>query len=443
LPDSVFTMILYNISSEWFYIPGFFLILLLLFCSALISGSEIAYFSLNPGQISTLREGTSRRHKLALRHLEHPRQLLATILVANNFVNVSIVILCGFIANRLFDLSAYPVLNFLIQVVVITAMILLIGEIMPKIWVVQSPVKFALFMAIPVRFLTKIFFPLSNLLVHSTGVIDKKLRKKARTISMEDLSEALDIATEENGSEKDHKMLREIVKFGNIDAKEIMKSRVDVIAIDISISFSELIKKILDSGYSRIPVYEGSFDQVRGILYIKDLLPYLNTGNEFNWTTLIRDAIFVPENKKIDDLLQEFRKKKIHMAVVVDEYGGTSGIITLEDILEEIVGEIKDEFDTDSDEVQHQQLNDHTYLFEGRILLNDFCKITATDGKIFEPVKGESDTLAGLLLELSGTIPDVHAAIPFRNFLFIIESVDKRRIRKIKVIINPEENAGV
>lgn len=413
--------------------------LVLLFFSGAISGSEIAYFSLNPLQLRELRTSESNRDKLIIRQLERPKRLLATILISNNFVNVAIVILSTFITTELFELNSFPLLAFFIQVIVVTSLILIVGEILPKILANEKSVKFARILTIPISFLMKVFYPLSSVLVNFTSFIDRRVNQKGYNISMQELSEAIEITTDENTGKEEQKILKGIVKFGNIEVKEIMKSRVDITAVEEGISFSELMKTIINSGYSRIPVYRENFDNIAGILYVKDLMPYLNESDAFDWKeNRVRAGFFVPENKRINDLLEEFQEKKIHMAIVVDEYGGTSGIVTLEDILEEIVGEITDEYDSMDEELLYKKISENEYSFEGKISLNDFCKILNIDGDVFEEVKGDSDSLAGLILEIEGKIPAKGEIITFRNFKFTIEAADKRRIKKIKVTVNNE-----
>jgi len=358
--------------------------------------------------------------------------LLATILITNNFVNIAIVILFTYIFSTVIHITEAPWLEFLIQVVIVTFIILLFGEILPKLYANLFPVRVSLLMAYPMQFCTKIFYPVSSFLIISTSFVRKKLTKKRQNLSMEQLSDALDLAADDITEEKT--ILEGIIKFGNIEVRGIMKSRLDVMAIDIHTRFSNLIQLVIDSGYSRIPVFSGSFDNIKGILYIKDLLPHLNKGDNFSWQSLIRPPYYVPENKKIDDLLHEFQTKKIHMAIVVDEYGGTSGIITLEDILEEIVGEISDE--ADEDDKIHQQIDNKTFIFDGKISLNDFYKITSIPDDLLDPVKGDADTLAGLILEIKGEFPKAGDKIHYNNLHFSIESVDKRRILQIRVEIH-------
>lgn len=407
----------------------------MLICSAILSGSEVAYFSLNPSQLKDIRSKETKISKLILSHLDIPKRLLATILITNNFVNVGIVILSAYVSRQIFDFSNFPILGFIIEVAVITGILLLFGEIMPKIYANHKPVSFASIMARPLSFLIKIFYPFSSLLVRTTRLVDKKMAASSLNLSMSEISEAIDITVDEDTTEEDTKILKGIVKFSDIEVKEIMRSRMDVVSVDSEITFKELIKIVVDSGYSRIPVFTETFDNVNGILYVKDLLPHLTKDAEFSWIDLLRPAFFVPENKKINDLLQEFQEKKIHMAIVVDEYGGTSGIITLEDVIEEIIGEITDEFDTPEDEVGYRKINDNTYIFEAKTSINDFCKITGDDDNIFDEIKGDSDSLAGIVLEQLGEIPDKGTIFSYRNFDFAILAVDKRRIKQIKVII--------
>jgi gliding motility-associated protein GldE len=408
----------------------------LLFCSALVSGSEVAFFSISPVQINDMRTGKVRFGDQILKLLEMPKRLLATILISNNFVNVAIVILSTFITKELFNFDHISIwLAFLIQIVVVTALILFTGEILPKIYATQRNLAFASLMVRPMKILMKVFYPLSSILVNSTNFIDKQLKRRMSNISMSELSDAIELTSDDNTREEDTRILKGIVKFTDLDVKEIMKARLDVVAVDITTRFPELLNTIIDSGFSRIPVYEESFDNVKGILYIKDLLPHLEKGDNFKWQGMLRDPFFVPENKKINDLLQEFQQKKIHLAIVVDEYGGTSGIVTLEDIIEEIVGEIDDEHDVSVEEQSYSKIDERNYIFKAKTSLNDFCKIIGIDDKIFDEVRGESDSLAGLILELLGKIPRSGETVEFMQFLFTIKSVDNRRIKEILVQI--------
>lgn len=416
----------------------FIMLILLLLGSALMSASEVAFFALKPAQIKELESGKHKRGALVLKLLEHPEKLLANILIGNNFVNISIIILSTNITLEIADFSHEPLLGFIFQVVIVTLLILLVGEIIPKVFATDNSVKVALFMAIQLDILSKIFYPVTQLLLSSTSFVQKRFELKKPNISMDDLSDAIEITSPSLSDEK--KLLKGIVKFGNTDVSEIMQPRIDILALEYNSTLSKLFSTIVETGYSRIPVYEDNLDHIKGILLTKDLLPYLNEDNTFNWQGLIKPAFFVPENKKIDDLLAEFQKKKIHLAIVIDEYGGTCGLVTLEDILEEIIGEINDESDVE-EELLFKKLSANTYLFEGKILLNDFYKAIGTDDSPFDDVKGEYETLAGLILELKGEIPFKGDRIEYKNFIFIIETVDKRRIRQVKVILKNQRNA--
>lgn len=407
-------------------------VLILLFCSAMVSGSEVAFFSLTPAESQKIESKQSKSSSIALELLRNPEELLANILISNNFINIGIVILSSFVTSNLLDFSGSPVLGFIIQVIIITFMILLFGEIVPKIYAERFSVPFSLMMSYPLRMTSKVFKPLIILLTKSTSFVNKRLSGKKQNISMDDLSEALGIATDVYSEEK--KMLEGIVNFSTLEASEIMKPRVDIIAVSTDISMQELKEIVLESGYSRIPVYHESInDNVEGILYVKDLLPHVKK-TRFKWQTLIRPPFFVPETKKINDLLQEFQATKIHMAIVVDEYGGMKGIVTMEDILEEVVGEITDE--SDEAEEFYRKLDQHTYIFDAKTLLNDFFKITELDPDSFEKVRGEAETLAGLVLELKGDFPRLNDTIVCKNVRFTITDMDKRRIKQMKIQID-------
>jgi putative hemolysin len=408
---------------------GLTVLILLLFVSALMSGSEVAFFSLRPEDIEKLKSSKSKKAAMVLKLHNMPDKLLSTILVANNTVNIAIVLLAAFLSARTFDFSMNPVLGFIFEAVVITFVLLFFGEVMPKVFATRNQIPMAKFMAYPMSFLETLFKPVTSLLILSTSFVKKRAKHRHTNISMDDLSDALDLASDDIN--EDEKILKGIVNFGNINVSEIMCPRIDVTAINIKLGFNKVKSIIIESGFSRIPVYSGSFDSVKGILYAKDVLPYTNSPDNFKWQALMRPVHFVPETKKINELLKEFQIKKQHMAVVIDEYGGTSGIITLEDVLEEIVGEITDE--SDEDETMHRKIDDKTYIFEGKILLNDFFKIIEAEDDPFEDVRGESETLAGLILELTGEIPQKGQMITYRNFNFRIESADKRRIKEIRV----------
>jgi gliding motility-associated protein GldE len=412
-------------------IIGFIVLILLLFVSAMMSGSEVAFFSLRPEDIEKLKTSKSRKAAIVLKLHDKPDRLLSTILVANNTVNIAIVLLAAFLSARTFDFSANPVLGFIIEAVGIVFILLFFGEIMPKVYATRNQVQMTLFMAYPMTFIEKVFKPVTSLLILSTSFVRRRSRARHANISMNDLSDALELASE--NINEDEKILKGIVNFGNINVSEIMCPRIDVTAIDMKLGFNKVKSIIIESGFSRIPVYAGSFDSVKGVLYAKDILPYTKNPDNFKWQALTRPPHFVPETKKINELLKEFQIRKIHMAVVIDEYGGTSGIITLEDVLEEIVGEITDE--SDEDETLYRKIDDKTYIFEGKILLNDFFKIIETKDDPFEAVRGESETLAGLMLELTGEIPLKGQVIKYGHFNFRIESADRRRIKEIRVEI--------
>ena len=429
-PDSLISLIsINNLSLELILL--FILIGFLILFSALISGSEVAFFSLNPN--SWKKNNLSSSKKLIYKLLKEPNNLLATILVANNFFNVAIIILSTYITAELFNFSNSPIIEFTIQLVVVTFILLLLGEVIPKVFANQKSLLFASLMSRPVYILSKIFYPINKILVSSSTIIEKKFQTKGYKISIDELSTALEIAGDNDTNEDEKRILKSIVQFGNIDVKQIMKSRIDIISIEESFSFNKIKNIIISSGYSRIPVYKDNFDNVTGVLYIKDLLPHLKK-DKFNWKKLIRTPFFVPESKMIDDLLKEFQIKKIHLAIVVDEYGGTSGIVTLEDIIEEIVGEINDEFDDDGK--VYSKLDDKNYVFEGKTPLTDIIKVLNIEADFFNEIKGDSDTLAGLILEINGKIPIKNDVIKFKNYKFTIESSDKKRVKRIKLSID-------
>jgi len=432
-PLPIILNLLYQLNVDVFHLENLFvfcLILILLVFSALISGSEVSYFSLSMSDLESLKENN---HRLIIKLLKFPNSLLATILIVNNFINVAIIILSAYLTTISIVFPEDSVLEFIFQVVIITCLLVLFGEITPKVYANHNAIKFSLWMAKPLTFLNKALYPISFLLVSTSSIIENRLKRKELDVNIDEISKALDLTDQKNKS-KEGKILRSIVEFGDTDVKEIMKSRVDVIAIDKSTNFSDLLKLIVSSGYSRIPVYEGQFDNVLGILYIKDLIPYLSKSDSFKWLDLCRAPFFVPENKMINDLLKEFQEKKNHIAIVVDEYGGASGIVTLEDVLEEIVGEINDEFDDDHN--NYSKLDDNNFVFEGKILLIDFLKVINYELDYFDDLKGESDSLAGLILEYEGRIPKIRDVIIIKSFTFQIESVDLRRIKRIKVTLN-------
>ena len=423
---------------EYDSIISILILLGLLATSALISGAEVAFFALKPNDIDALGKLKSRDANLLESFLKKPKQLLATILIANNFVNVGIIILSTYISASLFNFNGIEWLEFVVQVVVITFLLLLFGEVLPKVYANNNAASFAKFMAKPLFVLTKILKPISLVLVASTRIIDNWAQNNRHNLSVNDLSNALEITSLGSEDKGEKKILEGIVKFGNTDVKQIMRSRIDVTSLSEKTSYDKILETIKETGFSRIPIYEESFDNIKGVLYIKDLLPYLNEHKNFVWTNLLREVFFVPENKKIDDLLKEFQAKKIHFAIVVDEYGGTSGIVTLEDIIEEIVGDISDEFD--AEDIVYSKLDQSNYVFEGKTALNDFYRILNIDGEEFEESKGESDSLAGFILELTGNIPAKGEEIKFNGFLFTIEGVNKRRVTRIKTTFAAPKN---
>ena len=411
------------------------IVAVLLILSALVSGAESAFFSLSPQDTDQLKQENSPRSKLILDLLGKPKELLATILITNNFLNVGIVILSSFIINHFFPIDE-SYLRFFIEVIGITLLILLWGEVIPKIFAVKNATKVSRIMARPLNILYK--FPpiywIANVLIKSSKIFGGK-RKATVNISSSDLEQAVAITKEET-AEEDHKILEGIVKFGKTEASQIMKPRVEVAAVDVEMKFSEIKQFVLDSGFSRIPVYKETADQVIGILYIKDLLPYLNQDDKFNWQSTLRKPFFIPENKKINDLLQDFKNLKMHLSIVVDEYGGASGIVTLEDILEEIVGDITDEFD--EEDLVYSKVDEHTFIFEGRTSLMDFYKVSKIENDLFESLKGDAETLGGFVIEQAGRILKNNEFIVVGKIKIIVESSDKRRIKTLKVTSNHE-----
>ena len=409
------------------------LAILLLYASGFVSASEIAFFSLSPSDLSKIEENEHLSDSRIKALLDDSERLLATILISNNFVNVTIIMLCNFFFASVIDFGDAKLLEFILITVVLTFLLLLFGEIMPKIYSAQNTLKFCRKAAPVISVLLSVFKPVSNLLVHSTFLINKLTRKrKVPNLSVDDLSQALEL-TDKNEISEESNMLKGIIRFGEETAEEVMTSRLDIVDLEINTPFPDVIKCIVDNAYSRIPVYEESRDNIKGILYIKDLLPYLDKGADFKWQNLIRPAYFVPETKMIDDLLRDFQANKIHIAIVVDEFGGTSGIVTMEDIIEEIVGEINDEYD--EEERTYVKISENVYIFEGKTLLSDFYKLAEIDPVDFESVAGDADTLAGLLLELKGEFPVLHEVINFNRYRFEILEMDARRIVKVKVTV--------
>lgn len=412
-----------------------FCVLILVVLSALLSGSEVAMFSISNKQRFDLEDQNKNANKRVLTLLKEPKKLLATILIANNFINVSIVMASNFVFNNLIiEGSISDTMNFIIQVIVITFLILLFGEVIPKVYANNYNLKFSKFMAIPLQLLKKLFYPISQILVNSTNLIDKRIEKRKESIQANELEHALNLTVDSVDNEDEKKILEGIVKFGNTDVKQIMTPRTDVISFEITTPFNELMSELKEIKYSRIPVFEDSFDKIKGILYAKDLLGKMNEKKNFKWPNLLREPKFVPENKKLDDLLKEFQEEKTHIAIVVDEYGGSSGIVSLEDVLEEIVGEITDEFD--EEDVNYKKLDELNYIFDGKTTLIDIYKLLDIDGETFEKEKGESDTIAGFCIEQAGKILLKNEKISFDRYTITVEAADKRRIKKVKITIN-------
>lgn len=410
---------------------------ILLILSGFASGSEIAFFSLTPQDLNELEPEKDATDAKIQMLREDSERTLATILITNNFVNVTIIMLCNFVFSRIVDFGNAVWLQILCITVLLTFLLLLFGEIMPKIYARQNSLAYCRRITGPLLLMRKLFWPIETVLLHGGILAEKVIPQENQVLSVDDLEQALEL-TDKNDIKEEQSMLQGIIRFGDETAKEVMTSRQDVVDLDIKSSFQEVLNCIVENNYSRIPVYQDNSDNIRGVLYIKDLLPHLTKPVTFRWQSLIRPPYFVPETKKIDDLLREFQDNKVHIAIVVDEFGGTSGIVTLEDILEEIVGEINDEYD--EEEKNYTKINRNTYVFEGKTLLTDFCKILDVTDEEFEEVEGDADTLAGLLLELKGDFPVVHEKLNYKNYLFEILKIEERRIAKIKVIVKENEN---
>lgn len=418
-----------------------FVLVMLLFCSALISGAEVALFGLSLTEINSIEEQKTPQGDILAKLLERPKKLLATILIANNAINIGIVLLFNSIGDTLFSnitkvLFNVVSLRFLLEVVVATFLILMFGEILPKVYANRNRLSFSHFMAYPLRFLDFVFTPISLPMRSGTIFLYNKLGKEKSSLSVDHLSQALELTSDGDTTKEEQKILEGIVSFGNTDTKQVMRPRIDIFSLNDQMKFLEVLEEIKKNGYSRIPVFSENIDNVMGVLYVKDLLPYLDRKS-FNWLTLIREPYFVPENKKLDDLLAEFQAKKNHLAVVVDEYGGTSGIVTLEDIIEEIVGDISDEFD--DEDLIFSKLDDLNYVFEGKTTLKDFYRVVKIeDETYFEDQKGESETIAGFVLEIAGSFPKRGEEVLFKDYRFVVESLDKKRLKQIKVTLPHE-----
>ncbi len=431
-PDP-FSLIIALFTLDVSLVSGFVILFILLLCSALISGSEVALFSLTQLDIDEEIED-SKAMEVVSKLLHKPQKLLATILVANNFINIGVVILFAYLGEQIFSSITNLTLKFVVEVVIVTFLILLFGEILPKVYASRNNIAFSKFMAYPLKTLDVLFTPISGPMQAFTKSINKRLGRQKSNLSVDQLSQALELTSEEDTTKEEHKILQGIVSFGNTDTKQVMRPRIDIFALDSTMKYGDIMPEIIKNGYSRIPVYKDNVDTVVGILYVKDLLPHLDR-KQFDWTSLLREPFFVPENKKLDDLMQEFQEKKVHLAVVVDEYGGTSGIVSLEDVIEEIVGDISDEFD--DDDLIYSKLDDNNYVFEGKTTLKDFYRVIKLDEEaIFEEEKGEAETIAGFVLEISGSFPKLDSKINFKNYVFTIEALDKKRIKQIKVTIS-------
>lgn len=411
---------------------GFIGIFILLFCSAVVSGAEVALFSLSQKDIDETIQDHASKGKIISQLLEKPKKLLATLLVANNFINIGVVILFSFVGKDLFAAVTSPILKFILEVILVTFLLLLFGEVLPKVYASRNNMKFAKLIAYPVAALDRVLSPISLPMRSATIYLQNKLGKQKTNFSVDQLSQALELTATGETSTEEQKILEGIVSFGNTDTKQVMSPRIDIFALEITETFDVIYQKIIEKGFSRIPVYRDNIDQIEGVLFVKDLLPHINS-HEFDWKTLMREPFFVPENKKLDNLLKDFQSMKSHLAIVVDEYGGTSGLVSLEDVLEEIVGDISDEFDDQP--VNFTKIDDKNYIFEGKTNLKDFYRIIEVDEELFEIKKGEAETLAGFILEILGNFPKKDQKISFENCLFTVESVDKKRIKQIKVTI--------
>ena len=426
----LFTEILYYLGINYQFNFDIFLLVILLIFSGFISGSEVALFSLSKSEIES--KSDLKSFKIITNLLEKPNKLLATILVANNLINIGIVILFTKLGEVLFSAIGSPLIKFFLEIVVATFLILLFGEILPKIYASRNNISFSRIIAYPLRILDIIFSPISLPMQKFSNYIKNKLAIQNSNISIDQISHALDLTRPEDTTKQEQKILKGIVNFGNIDTKEIMRPRIDIFALDSKLKSEEILKSITATNYSRIPVFDENLDKIIGVLHIKDLLPFLDK-KEFQWKKLLRKPLFIPENKKLDDLMLEFQEKKVHLAIVVDEYGGTSGLVSLEDVIEEIVGDISDEFDDDN--LLYSKIDDQNFIFDGKTSLHDLCRIIKEDKNIFDQYKGDAETIAGFILEISKSFPKKNSKINFMKFIFTIESIDKKRIKQIKLTI--------
>jgi gliding motility-associated protein GldE len=429
-----------QVSAGFWLINGLLFITLLTF-SALVSGSEVAFFSLTQEDLRHLQLKNDEKSELVIRLVETPQKLLSTILILNYLLNIAIITLTTFIIWSLFGINAIGMAVIVAQTIIVALFLVFIGEIIPRAYANNNRISFSKLMAKTLYVFSILLSPLSSLLMSISNVIERKIDKRGYSLSVKELHHALDI-TSENTTLEEKDILKGIVNFGTLSVKQVMQSRMDLTAVDKTIDFHELMDKINKSGYSRIPVYNETIDYIEGIIYIKDLLSHIDKGEDFEWQTLIRKGFFVPENKKVDILLKDFKRKRVHMAIVVDEYGGTSGLVTLEDLIEEIIGEINDEFD-DIEDVSFKQIDAHTFIFEGKVSLNDFCKKLDIEPQTFDEVKGESESLGGLLLELNAKLPKSGAKIIYNQFEFTIIAVDAKKIKKVKVNVHHKERKNL
>lgn len=438
-PEPSFSLLLQFVElSTPYLLVNIALFVVLIFLSAMISGSEVAFFSLDEGHVRDLEnDHESKQNKAVLSLLQHKNKLLATILIMNNLVNIAIVTLSTFFTWTLVGSKTTEGIVIIVLSAIVTFIILFFGEVVPKNLANQHNVQFAQFTARPLVFLEKVVRPVASVLLFFTNFIEKNVDKKGRNITVDELNQALELTTGEETTDEEKGILKGIVNFSTLSVRQVMKSRLDITAVDIELDFHELMDKINKSGFSRIPVYNETIDRIEGVLYIKDLIAHIHKDEKFAWQTLLRPGFFVPENKKVDALLKDFQQQRVHMAIIVDEYGGTSGLITLEDIIEEIVGEINDEYD--DEEVAYNKLDKNTYVFEGKTSLNDFCKVIGVEPYAFDEVKGESESLGGMILEISNKLPNAGEKISFDRFLFTIVAVDAKRIKRVRVLIKPEE----
>lgn len=428
-PEPLFTSLFFSL--QWSIVFEAILLFVLLFLSALISGTEVAFFSLSKSMLDDLETDNNPRASVVVALLSTPKKLLATILITNNFINILIVLLFSILGGYFME-GLDGRLRLLIEVVFITFLILLFGEVLPKVYANRNSLSFSMFMSRPIAILNKLLSPVSFLLTGLTNIVEDRLSKKNSTLSVETLSQALELTSDDATTKDEKSILEGIVAFGSTETVQVMKPRIDIFAIPDTMPFQEMLQKIIENGFSRNPVYHESIDDIIGVLYARDLLAHIQK-KDFNWQALIRAPYFVPENKKLDDLLQEFQEKKNHLAIVVDEYGGTSGLVSLEDVIEEIVGDISDEFD--ADDLVYSQLDASNFIFEGKTALKDFCRVLDVESAVFDGIKGESETLAGFILEITGRFPKKGEKISFNSYEFLIEAIDRKRIKQVKVTL--------